>query len=91
MEIAPLRMECYDISHHQGQYQTGAMVVFEEGLPQKKDYRLFNVQEADDTAAIYEVLRRRLGYIGSDPSENELYEGETAKKPKDLLTLHNYY
>lgn len=65
LEDAPLRIECYDISHTQGTYQVGSMVVFEDGLPKKRDYRQFNVRgpdgdgERDDTAALSEVLRRR--------------------------------
>lgn len=65
MAQAPLRIECYDISHTQGTYQVGSMVVFEDGLPKKRDYRTFNVRGADgegardDTEAIAEVLRRR--------------------------------
>ncbi len=62
---APLRIECYDISHTQGTYQVGSMVVFEDGLPRKSDYRTFNIRGAsgngarDDTEALAEVLRRR--------------------------------
>lgn len=62
---APLRIECYDISHTQGTFQVGSMVVFEDGLPKKRDYRTFNVRgedgegARDDTSAIAEVLRRR--------------------------------
>ena len=62
---APLRIECYDISTTQGTFQVGSMVVFEDGLPRKGDYRHFVVRGADgdgardDTAAIAEVLGRR--------------------------------
>lgn len=65
LEDAPLRIECYDISHTQGTYQVGSMVVFEDGSPKKRDYRHFNIKgpdgdgERDDTAALSEVLRRR--------------------------------
>jgi excinuclease ABC subunit C len=65
----PLRMECYDISHTQGEFQTGAMVVFEDGLPKKNSYRLFNLRGSDgqgvsdDTAAVYEVIMRRLSRL----------------------------
>ncbi|MDO5496012.1 MAG: excinuclease ABC subunit UvrC, partial [bacterium] len=61
----PLRIECYDISHTQGTYQVGSMVVFEDAIPRKRDYRTFNVRgedgagARDDTAALAEVLRRR--------------------------------
>src|SRR5699024_8804794 len=57
-----LRIEAYDISHVQGTNVVGSMVVFEDGLPKKRDYRKFNVTgEAgrDDTAAMDDVLTRR--------------------------------
>ena len=62
---APLRIECYDISHTQGSHQVGSMVVFEDGAPRKADYRRFIIRgqggdgTADDTAAMGEVLTRR--------------------------------
>ena len=62
---APLRVECYDISHTQGTYQVGSMVVFEDGAPRKSDYRRFLIRgqdghgATDDTAAMHEVLTRR--------------------------------
>jgi excinuclease ABC subunit C len=79
----PLRIECFDISHLQGEHQTGAMVVFEDGLAKKKYYRLYNLRGSfikwskdgvpDDTAAVYEVIRRRLEHSESsgDDTENE--------------------
>ncbi|MDO8107666.1 excinuclease ABC subunit UvrC [Isoptericola sp. b441] len=65
LDSAPLRIECYDISTTQGTYQVGSMVVFEDGLPRKSEYRHFSVRgedgdgARDDTAAIHEVLTRR--------------------------------
>lgn len=62
---APLRIECFDVSHTQGTYQSASMVVFEDGLPRKSEYRTFNIQgingqgARDDTEAIYEALTRR--------------------------------
>ena len=62
---APLRIECYDISHTHGAHQVGSMVVFEDGAPRKSDYRRFTVRgrdgtgAVDDTAAMREVLTRR--------------------------------
>jgi excinuclease ABC subunit C len=62
---APLRIECVDISHVQGTDVVGSLVVFEDGLPRKSDYRHFAVREAagrghsDDVASIAEVTRRR--------------------------------
>jgi excinuclease ABC subunit C len=60
---APLRIECYDMSHLQGSDYVGSMVVFEDALPKKSDYRRFKVQGVpgnDDYAAMEEVLTRRL-------------------------------
>lgn len=57
---APLRIECYDISHTQGTHQVGSMVVFEDGLPRKSEYRQFSVADAtDDLTAMSQVLTRR--------------------------------
>jgi excinuclease ABC subunit C len=65
---APLRIECYDISHLSGTNIVGSMVVFEDGLPKKAHYRQFNIESAqDDTDAIYQVLSRRLKYL-RDPA-----------------------
>ena len=60
---APLRIECYDMSHLQGTDYVGSMVVFEDGLAKRSDYRHFTVKTVegnDDFAAMAEVLRRRL-------------------------------
>ncbi|WP_208027892.1 excinuclease ABC subunit UvrC [Rhabdothermincola sediminis] len=60
---APLRIECYDMSHIQGSDYVGSMVVFEDGLPRKSDYRRFKIRGVagnDDFAAMEEVLSRRL-------------------------------
>ena len=59
---APLRIEAYDISTIQGTATVGSMVVLEDGLPRKSDYRRFRVrwvQGQDDFASMEEVLRRR--------------------------------
>jgi excinuclease ABC subunit C len=65
---APLRIECYDMAHIQGTNYVGSMVVMEDGLPAKREYRRFKVNEvgsvvggqSDDYAAMAEVVRRRL-------------------------------
>jgi len=62
MSSPPLRIECYDISTIQGRDTVGSMVVFEDALPKKSDYRRFKVRTIvgqDDFAAMEEVLRRR--------------------------------
>ena len=65
LDSAPLRIECYDISTTQGTHQVGSMVVFEDGLARKSEYRQFVIRgedgdgARDDTAAMYEVITRR--------------------------------
>ena len=63
---APLRIECYDISHTQGTNVVGSMVVFEDGLPRKSEYRHFIIKSFDgsnDEAAMDEVLTRRFKHV----------------------------
>ncbi|WAB83399.1 excinuclease ABC subunit UvrC [Microcella daejeonensis] len=61
---APLRLECFDVSHLGGTNQVASMVVFEDGLPKKDQYRKFSIASArDDTDAVYQVLSRRLAYL----------------------------
>ncbi|MFV0254086.1 MAG: excinuclease ABC subunit UvrC [Beutenbergiaceae bacterium] len=65
MSTSPLRIECYDISHTQGSEQVASMVVFEDGLARKSEYRHFVIRgeggegARDDTEAMAEVLTRR--------------------------------
>ncbi len=77
-----LRIEAYDISHVQGTNVVGSMVVFEDGLPKKRDYRQFNVTgEAarDDTAAMDDVLTRRFkNYLKEQANAPEVLSGELA-------------
>lgn len=64
LQEAPLRIECYDVSHLSGTNIVASMVVFEDGLPKKSQYRQFNIETAtDDTDAIFQVLSRRLKYL----------------------------
>ncbi len=82
LDDAPLRIECFDISHVQGTQVVGSMVVFEDGLPRKSEYRRFIVRgdetgATDDTAAMHEVLTRRFrrGRKEADEHEREVAEG----------------
>ena len=65
LDTAPLRIECYDISNLQGTEVVASMVVFEDGLPRKAEYRRFAVRGdaetglTDDVSSIHEVLTRR--------------------------------
>ncbi|MEU6411205.1 excinuclease ABC subunit UvrC [Microbispora sp. NPDC046933] len=60
LDQAPLRIECYDVSHMQGENVVASMVVFEDGLARKSEYRRFSIRSAEgDVASIYEVICRR--------------------------------
>ena len=64
LETAPLRIECYDVSHLGGTGIVSSMVVFEDGLAKKDQYRKFNIESStDDTDSLYQTLRRRLKYL----------------------------
>jgi excinuclease ABC subunit C len=77
MDEAPLRIECFDISHLGGTNVVASMVVFEDGLPRKDQYRSFNIAETtDDTDSMYQVLRRRLAYLDR-PEEPEVIDPTT--------------
>lgn len=70
LSTAPLRIECFDVSHLGGTGVVASMVVFEDGLPKKDQYRKFNIEETtDDTESIYQVLTRRLKYLVSSEEE----------------------
>ncbi|MGO9581649.1 MAG: excinuclease ABC subunit UvrC [Acidimicrobiales bacterium] len=74
LKEAPLRIECYDMSHIQGTDYVGSMVVFEDGLSKRSDYRRFKVsavQGNDDYGAMHEVLTRRLRRLSEAPSGGE--------------------
>ncbi|WP_434588467.1 excinuclease ABC subunit UvrC [Streptomyces sp. A5-4] len=62
LDSAPLRIECFDISHLQGDDVVASMVVFEDGLPRKSEYRRFQIKTfegQDDVRSMHEVLTRR--------------------------------
>jgi excinuclease ABC subunit C len=70
LDEAPLRIECYDVSHLGGTNIVASMVVFEDGLPVKNSYRKFAIKEyADDLEAISQVLRRRLTRLSEDEAD----------------------
>jgi excinuclease ABC subunit C len=86
---APLRIECYDMSHIQGTDYVGSMVVMEDGLPKKSDYRRFKVRSVpgnDDFAAMEEVLTRRLtAYIDERSLPVSERSGKFSYPPQLLL------
>lgn len=89
MSEAPLRMECFDVSHLAGTNIVASMVVFEDGLPRKDHYRRFSIAEStDDTDSLYQVLTRRLAYL-REGSERATAD-ETKKRfsyPPNLLIV----
>jgi excinuclease ABC subunit C len=72
LETAPLRIECYDVSQIQGTDVVASMVVFEDGLPRKSEYRRFAITGAtDDVSAISEVLRRRFARYRAETADGQ--------------------
>ncbi len=73
---APLRMECYDVSNLQGTHVVASMVVFEDGLARKSEYRRFSIKGfdgSDDISAIREVITRRFRrYLAEREETGEL-------------------
>jgi len=91
---APLRIECFDMAHLQGTDYVGSMVVLEDGLPSKREYRRFKVRDVpgnDDYAAMEEVLTRRLqAYIDERDASLEPDERERPRRfayPPQLLLV----
>jgi excinuclease ABC subunit C len=86
----PLRIECYDMSHIQGSDYVGSMVVMEDGLTKKSEYRRFKIRDVpgnDDFAAMEEVLTRRLTAL---LVERERPAGDRPRKfayPPNLLLV----
>lgn len=88
LDEAPLRIECYDISNTVGgAFQVASMVVFEDGIAKKSEYRRFAIRGADgngaldDLSALYETLTRRFrhGNIAGDSGESMDAEQRAAK------------
>jgi excinuclease ABC subunit C len=80
---APLRIECFDVSNLQGTSVVASMVVFEDGLARKSEYRTFavkGVEGQDDVASIHEVIRRRFArYIQERQATGELDVAEVGE------------
>jgi len=89
LPIAPLRIECYDMSHIQGTDYVGSMVVVEDGLPKKSEYRRFKIKTVagnDDFAAMEEVLERRFSaYLTDRERPVEERDGKFAYPPQLLV------
>ena len=85
---SPLRIECYDMSHIQGTDYVGSMVVVEDGLAKKSDYRRFKIKTVDgnnDFAAMAEVLERRLTNYLSDREKPVEERGRFAYPPNLIV------
>ncbi len=89
LPVAPLRIECYDMSHIQGTDYVGSMVVVEDGLPKKSEYRRFKIKTVagnDDFAAMEEVLERRFSaYLADRERSVEERDGKFAYPPQLLV------
>lgn len=91
LSSAPLRIECYDVSHNQGTFQSASMVVFEDGLARKSEYRMFNIRgpegqgARDDTAAMHEVITRRFKRYLADRADSRDVELDTGDEDDDHL------
>jgi excinuclease ABC subunit C len=79
LDEAPLRIECYDVSHIQGTEIVASMVVFEDGLARKSEYRRFVIRDqegSDDVAAMHEVITRRFRRLLDEQARSEERLGE---------------
>jgi excinuclease ABC subunit C len=100
LDEAPLRIECFDVSNLQGTSVVASMVVFEDGLARKSEYRRFairGVQGQDDVAAIHEVITRRfrryleerdhLDETGAAPIDPETGKAKKFAYPPNLVVV----
>jgi excinuclease ABC subunit C len=86
LDDAPLRIECFDVSHLAGTDVVASMVVFEDGLPKKDQYRRFSIESTtDDTDSIYQVLMRRLKYLKAPETDLESDPTKFAYRPNLLI------
>lgn len=86
LDDAPLRIECFDVSHLAGTDVVASMVVFEDGLAKKDQYRRFSIaQTTDDTDSIYQVLMRRLKYLKAPETDIEADPTKFSYRPNLLI------
>ncbi|MFG2130220.1 excinuclease ABC subunit UvrC [Streptomyces sp. NPDC048751] len=96
LDSAPLRIECYDISHLQGDDVVASMVVFEDGLQRKSEYRRFEIkgragdtqlwhgEGQDDVRSMHEVITRRFRrYLAEKEKTGEWTDGENELTEED--------
>ncbi|GJF12202.1 UvrABC system protein C [Mycolicibacterium cyprinidarum] len=104
LKDAPLRIECVDISHVQGTDVVASLVVFEDGLPRKSDYRHYAIRDAagdgrsDDVASIAEVTRRRFQrhlrdtqHPGEVPEPDVSGQGDQEVRPRKFAYPPNLF
>ena len=80
LDEAPLRIECYDISNLQGTEVVASMVVFEDGLSRRSEYRRFVIKGVDgqnDVASMHEVITRRFRRLLDEQARSETVQGES--------------
>jgi excinuclease ABC subunit C len=98
MDQAPLRIECFDVSHLQGTNVVASMVVFEDGLPRKSEYRRFTIKGSgpdgatnDDTANMHEAITRRFKAFLKEQEDAKVDEATGERKkfayPPQLLVV----
>ncbi|MEY3277726.1 MAG: excinuclease subunit UvrC, partial [Actinomycetota bacterium] len=92
LKQAPLRIECIDVSHLDGTDVVASLVVFEDGLPLKSDYRRFVIKHGqgnDDVRSIAEVVTRRFKHVETEPADGTV--GPAVRKrfayPPQLLVI----
>ena len=84
LEDVPLRIECYDVSNLQGTEVVASMVVFEDGLARKSEYRRFVIKGVDgqnDVASMHEVITRRFRRLLDEQARSELKPGDEESGP----------
>ena len=84
LDEAPLRIECYDVSNLQGTEVVASMVVFEDGLARKSEYRRFVIKGVDgqnDVASMHEVITRRFRRLLDEQARSELRPGDETSGP----------
>ncbi|MFE9539089.1 excinuclease ABC subunit UvrC [Streptomyces sp. NPDC006691] len=88
LDSAPLRIECFDISHLQGDDVVASMVVFEDGLARKSEYRRFQIkgfEGQDDVRSMHEVISRRFKRYLAEQARTGEWGEEEGREPGEAL------
>ncbi|MER5298315.1 excinuclease ABC subunit UvrC [Streptomyces lasiicapitis] len=92
LDSAPLRIECYDISHLQGDDVVASMVVFEDGLGRKSEYRRFQIkgfEGQDDVRSMHEVITRRFRRYLAEKEKTGEWSPEEAQEAPDAQDVQD--